>query len=80
LFKQRIGSVTTSYPLLLFGDDNGRRIGVLTGEGLWRWQLAEFETYGNHHALEELFSQSVQYLTANANRQRFRAYPGKEYF
>jgi hypothetical protein len=80
LFKQRIGSVTTSYPLLLFGDDNGRRIGVLTGEGLWRWQLAEFEIYGNHHAVEELFSQSVQYLTANANRQRFRAYPAKNIF
>jgi hypothetical protein len=80
LFKQRIGSVTTSYPLLLFGDDNGRRIGVLTGEGLWRWQLAEFEAYGNHHAMEELFSQSVQYLTANANRQRFRAYPAKNIF
>ncbi|MDB5115129.1 MAG: hypothetical protein JWQ79_621, partial [Mucilaginibacter sp.] len=80
LFKQKIGSVATSYPLLLFGDDNGRRIGVLTGEGLWRWQLSEFQAYGNHHALEELFSQGVQYLTANANRQRFRVYPSKNIF
>lgn len=80
LFKQRIGSVATSYPLFLFGDESGRRIGVLTGEGLWRWQLAEYQQYGNHHALEELFSQSVQYLTANANRQRFRAYPSKNVF
>ncbi len=80
LFKQRIGSITTSYPLLLFGDEGGRRIGVLTGEGLWRWQLAEYQAYGNHHALEELFSQGVQYLTANANRQRFRAYPSKNIF
>ncbi|MDB5031308.1 hypothetical protein [Mucilaginibacter sp.] len=80
LFKQKIGSVATSYPLLLFGDDNGRRIGVLTAEGLWRWQLTEYQTYGNHHALEELFNQSIQYLTANANRQRFRAYPSKNIF
>jgi hypothetical protein len=80
LFKQRIGAVETTYPLLLFGDEGGRRIGVLTGEGLWRWQLAEYAQYGNHHALEELFSQSVQYLTANANRQRFRAYPSKNIF
>jgi hypothetical protein len=80
LLKQRIGTVATSYPVLLFGDDNGRRTGVLTGEGLWRWQLDEFEQYGNHHAMEELFSQSVQYLTANANRQRFRAYPAKNVF
>lgn len=80
LFKQRIGAVPTSYPLLMFGDDGGRRIGILTAEGLWRWQLAEYQQYGNHHALEELFSQSVQYLTANANRQRFRAYPSKNIF
>ncbi|WP_214072166.1 hypothetical protein [Mucilaginibacter sp. dw_454] len=80
LFKQRIGAVTTSYPLLLFGDENGRRISILTGEGLWHWQLAEYQQYGNHHAMEELFSQSVQYLTANANRQRFRAYPSKNIF
>jgi hypothetical protein len=80
LFRQKIGAIVTGYPLLLFGDDNGRRIGVLTGEGLWRWQLTEFQNYGNHHALEELFDQSVQYLTANANRQRFRAYPSKNVF
>ncbi|MDP9047948.1 MAG: hypothetical protein M3N14_07410 [Bacteroidota bacterium] len=80
LLKQRIGSVETTYPLLAFGDEDGRRTGILTGEGLWRWQLAEFQTYGNHHALEELFSQGVQYLTANANRQRFTVYPSKNVF
>jgi hypothetical protein len=80
LFKQKIGSVQTTYPLLAFGDDNGKRIAVLTGEGLWRWQLAEFNLYGNHHALEELFSQSVQYLTANANGKRFSVYPAKNVF
>ncbi|GAC1301338.1 MAG: hypothetical protein NVSMB24_03960 [Mucilaginibacter sp.] len=80
LLKQRIGGVETTYPLLAFGDENGHRISVLTGEGLWRWQLAEFQAYGNHHALEELFSQGVQYLTANANRQRFTVYPAKNVF
>lgn len=80
LFRQRIGAVTTSYPLLAFGDDNGRRTGIFAGEGLWRWQLAEYQVYTNHHAVEELFSQSVQYLTANTDRQRFRAYPSKNVF
>ncbi|MDR3694358.1 hypothetical protein [Mucilaginibacter sp.] len=80
LLKQKIGSVETSYPLLSFGDEGGERIAVLTGEGLWRWQLAEYQKYGNHHALEELFGQGVQYLTANANRQRFIVYPSKRVF
>ena len=80
LLKQRIGSVETTYPLLSFGDDGGQRVGVLDGEGIWRWQLAEYQAYGNHHALEELFGQGVQYLTANANRQRFIVYPAKNVF
>jgi hypothetical protein len=80
LLKQKIGSVPTSYPLLAFSDEGGRRTAVLTAEGLWRWQLAEYREYGNHHAMEELFSQGVQYLTANANRERFRVYPSKNVF
>ena len=80
LLKQKIGSVETSYPLLTFADEGGQRMGILTGEGLWRWRLAEYEAFGNHHALEELFAQGVQYLTANANRQRFIVYPSKRVF
>lgn len=80
LLKQRIGEVPTPYPLLLFSDDNGRRMGILTGEGIWRWSLAEYQSYGNHLATEELLGQCVQYLTANSNRQRFRVYPAKNVF
>ncbi|MBV8390912.1 MAG: hypothetical protein JO080_14000 [Mucilaginibacter sp.] len=80
LFKQRIGEVSTPYPLLSFSDENGRRIAVLTGEGLWRWSLSEYNTYGSHQALEELFGQAVQYLTANSNHQRLRVYAAKNVF
>jgi len=69
LLKQKIGEVATPYPLLSFSDENGLRIAILTGEGLWRWALAEYQTYGNHHALEELLGQTVQYLTANSAHQ-----------
>jgi hypothetical protein len=80
LLKQKIGAVATTYPLLAFSDEAGRRMAVLTGEGLWRWQLAEYQNYGNRNATDELLSQTVQYLTANANRQRFRVYPARNVF
>ena len=80
LLKQKIGSVTTTFPLLAFNEADGRRSAVLAGEGLWRWNLAEYQEFGSHAAMEELFSQSIQYLTANANRQRFRAYAAKNVF
>jgi len=80
MLKQRIGSVTTNFPLLVFGDEGGRREAVMAAEGIWRWQLSEYQTYGIHSGIEELFTQSVQYLTANAGQQRFRVYPAKNVF
>ncbi|MFD2326336.1 hypothetical protein [Mucilaginibacter galii] len=80
LLKQKIGSVNTTFPLLAFNEADGRRTAVLAGEGLWRWNLAEYQEFGSHTAMEELFSQSIQYLTANANRQRFRVYAAKNVF
>ncbi len=80
LLKQRISSVETTYPLLAFGDEVGQRIAVLTAEGLWKWRLAEFETQGNTHSVDELMSQSVQYLTASDNHNRFRVYPARNVF
>lgn len=80
LFKQKIGEVATPYPLLSFNDENGRRYGVLTGEGIWRWSLSEFNTYGSHQGLQELFGQAVQYLTANSNHQKLRVYAARNVF
>ena len=80
LLRQKIGAVPTTYPLLAFSDDAGRRTAILTGEGIWRWQLSEYQNYGNRNATDELLSQTVQYLTANSNRQRFRVYPARNVF
>jgi hypothetical protein len=80
LLKQKIGSVSTSYPLLAFGEENGRRTAVLTGEGLWRWRLNEFQQFGNHHALDELLSQAVQYLSVKNNQKRFSVASTKTVF
>ncbi|RYE21748.1 MAG: hypothetical protein EOP45_09155, partial [Sphingobacteriaceae bacterium] len=80
ILKQKIGSVTTSYPLLVFAEENSRRLAVLTGEGLWRWRLNEFQQFGNHHALDELLSQSVQYLSVKNNQKRFNVATSKRVF
>ncbi|PWK80587.1 hypothetical protein LX99_01056 [Mucilaginibacter oryzae] len=80
LLRQKIGAVATTYPLLAFGDEAGRRVAVLTGEGIWRWQLSQYQNYENQNATDELFSQTVQYLTANSNRRRFRVYAARNVF
>ncbi|MGI4729373.1 MAG: hypothetical protein ACRYGB_12430, partial [Janthinobacterium lividum] len=80
LLKQKIGQVSTSYPLLSFAEENGRRSAILTGEGLWRWRLNEFQQFGNHHAFDELISQSVQYLSIKSNQKRFNISVAKTVF
>ncbi len=80
LLKQKIGNVSTSYPLLAFTENDGQRTAILTGEGLWRWRLNEFQQFGNHHAFDELVSQTVQYLLVRSNHKRFNASAAKPVF
>ena len=80
LLKQKIGTVSTSYPLLAFAEENGRRTAILTGEGLWRWRLNEFQQFENHRALDELLSQAVQYLSVKNNQKRFSVASTKTVF
>lgn len=80
LLNQKIGSIETSYPLLAFGEEAGTRMAVLSAEGIWKWRFAEFSEKGNYNAVEELLSQSVQYLTTKGDRSRFRVYPAKNVF
>lgn len=77
---QQIGKVNTSMPLLVFGGDQQRKIGVLAGEGIWRWRLEEFQKSNNHEAVNELVSKTVQYLSTRDDKRKFRVYPAKNSF
>lgn len=80
LLSQQIGKLLTDMPLLVFGEDPQRKIGVLAGEGIWRWRLEDFQESSNHDALDELVSKTVQYLSTRDDRRKFRVYPAKNAF
>lgn len=71
LFYRQIGSLVTDAPLMMFADLSGRKIGVITGEGLWRWRLANFSRRGNHNAFNEWLTKSIQYLALREQKNRF---------
>ncbi|MBC7744578.1 MAG: hypothetical protein H7096_05700 [Flavobacterium sp.] len=79
-FVQQIGKVVTNTPLLVFGEDQKRRVGVLAGEGIWRWRLEDFLESNNHEAVNELLSKTVQYLSSRDDKRKFRVYPAKNSF
>jgi hypothetical protein len=62
VLNQRIGPVKKPDPLLFLVNQNNLKIGVLYGEGLWRWKLNDYTRSGNHEAFSELFSKTMNFL------------------
>ncbi len=72
LLYQKIGSVETKYPLLVFGEANDIKVGVLTAEGIWKWKLFNYLQYQNHDVFDNLISKTVTYLTVKEDKRKFR--------
>jgi len=72
LFYQQIGSVKTDQPLLFFSQNGPKKIAVLTGEGIWKWRLKEFEQNNNSNFTNDLFIKTVQYLSVKEKKTPFR--------
>lgn len=72
LFNQRIGSVETQNPLLLFNDVSGRKTGVLVGDGIWKWRIRDFEENGSHEIFDAMLSKVVQFLALKTDKSLFR--------
>ncbi len=80
LLQQRIGKITTKYPLLVFGEHEGQKMGVLAGEGLWKWQLFDFLENNNHDVFNELIEKTIQYLSVKDDKRKFRVSVAKNIF
>lgn len=77
LLAQKIGAVTTQYPLIYLQNREDMRHGIILGEGFWKWQLNEFDRYGDHRATDELLGKIIQFLTRKNDRRPFRVNPEK---
>ena len=72
---QRIGSVVTDRPLLYAVDNDGHKLGILVGDGIWKWRLSEFQENGKTTTFDELFSKLLQYLSTQDDKRKFRSFP-----
>lgn len=80
LATQRIGQINTQYPLIGFWNSSGRKIGVVMGEGLWRWRMHAYQQAGNHEAFDALFSKITQFLAVKESVNPFQVFPVKKLF
>jgi hypothetical protein len=72
LLYQKIGAVNTRIPLILFNQGVDRKSATITGEGIWRWRLANYAKAGNQQAFDELFTKIIQYLAMKEDKSQFR--------
>jgi len=72
LLYQKIGSVGTKIPLILFNQGVDRKSATIAGEGIWRWRMANYAKAGNQQAFDELFSKIIQYLAVKEDKSQFR--------
>jgi hypothetical protein len=80
LLFQRIGNLATQKPLLAVDIKDNRKIGVLLGEGIWRWRLNEFDRTEKTAAFDELFGKLIQFLSTTEDKRKFRSYPVQQEF
>ena len=80
LFYQKIGKVDTKYPLIMLGESNGIRTGIITAEGLWKWRLFDFAQHQNHDLFDGLMSKIITYLSVKEDKRKFRAASDKNMY
>lgn len=79
LFNQQLGTINTNYPLIAFNKEGRQKTGVIAGEGIWRWRLADFADNGSGELFDELIQKSVQFLSSKENKSFFRVFAKSDY-
>lgn len=72
LFYQKIGSVSTSQPLIMFIQYQEQRNGIIAGEGIWKWRIFDYMQNNNHNLFNEMFEKIVQFLCVKLDKSLFR--------
>ena len=80
LMYQKIGKVDTKYPLIILGESNGTKTGIIAAEGLWKWRLFDFAQHQNHDITEGLISKMIQYVGVKEDKRKFRAWTDKNVY
>ena len=78
LLFQKIGMYTTEKPFVLLDESNNRKIGLILGEGLWKWRINDKKEGEIHKNFDELISKISQYLLIKDDKSRLRVFHDKK--
>lgn len=69
---QRIGTVRKKSPIFSLGTINSRKVGVVFGEGLWKWKLTNYQLGKNTEAFDEIIGKTTQFLVVKKNNDALK--------
>jgi hypothetical protein len=69
--NQKINSIVTEKPLLVFLNHNETKTAVLLGEGLWKWRLSAYKSSGNFMLFDNFIAKIASYLALNFKKTKF---------
>ncbi len=70
LIYQKIGDIETKRPLIYFMQTQQQKIGVIAGEGIWRWRQADYQHNGSHDVTNDIIEKTIKYLCTHDKRER----------
>lgn len=70
LLHKRLGSNSTTKPLLATFEINNRREAVLFGEGIWQWRAQSFLNTKSFSGFDTFLGKLIQYLSTNKRKNR----------
>ena len=79
LLYQKIKDINSLNPLISF-ENIDKRIGIIFGEGYWKWRLRNFYLNNSHNSFDDFFNKVIQYLVTNEDKSKLRLDYNKSYF
>ena len=79
LLYQKIKDINSLNPLISF-ENIDKRIGIIFGEGYWKWRLRNFYLNNSHNSFNSFFNKVVQYLVTNEDKSKLRLNYNNSYF
>ncbi len=80
LYNQKIGKIETAFPLVVLGESDGIRTGIIAAEGLWKWRLFNYAQNQNNDITDDLFLKIIQYLSVKEDKRKFKVTTEKQSF
>ncbi|SFT50195.1 hypothetical protein SAMN05216474_0918 [Lishizhenia tianjinensis] len=69
---QSLGKVATKKPLISFNESNGVKYGTISGEGIWRWKIADYARNQSTANFNILIDKITQYLVLKKDASNLR--------